>query len=172
MTSFVNGFPILLAPLAQLHGVTSTQQQHPQKTDGKQRLSSRSSWNILENHFGGISRTADNATSWVKSGIGGTISGTVGISTAVGRTVKSVGGNLNQCKDEIGELIASMILNSVDFIIQITPFIPELWCKSILGANIIVPSDDREWDAQRSKQSLCGAATVDIIEELSSIHAN
>ena len=170
--NFVDGFPFLLAPLAQVRGVTSAQQQHPQETDGKRRASSGSSWNILGNIFGGISRTADDAASWVKSGVGETISGAVGVSKAVGRTVKSVGGDLNQRKDDMGELVASMTLNSVDFVLRNTPFIPELWRESILGASIVVPGDDREWDARRSKQSLRGAATVDIAEELSSIHAD
>jgi len=141
---FVDGFPFLLAPLAQVRGITSAatansfQQQLPKQQQDIQ--SSKTSW--MEGLSSGIRELSHH------------------IFKNVDGSVKEILGDLNQRKKGLGEHVASMIFGSFFFMAQYIPFLP--WREEEImdtgGTNVHVIKGEAN-----STPSLRGATTSTVL---------
>lgn len=122
---FVDGFPFLLAPLAQIRGVVS--QAHIVQ-DNQENDSSNASplqvFSFVSKLMESASHVAGSTLSMVQESAAGTLKGTVGASKFVGKKMRDAGGDINRRTEVMGEQITSMTLGSIDFLVQHVPFIP------------------------------------------------
>ncbi len=131
---FVDGFPFLLAPLAQLKGFVSrsdaSNSRDSQKV--KSQTSDRNIQKSLLDAFDHVQNRVDGATTWVQNNIQGGVSNVNQAIRTIQSTTHDIGSNIQNFSSDLdkrrGELWRQMIYNrdeSMRFVLSSIPFLPK-----------------------------------------------
>lgn len=122
----VDGFPFLLAPLAQVKGVSIS------SNSGNHQSQTYNSPSRLSSFMGSVGNNIDEAMSWVVSG---TTSNIERVSRSLSDTGKSAADFFQRKRDETSYHMNVMTVNTINFAVRQIPFIPQEMKKEFIKNN-------------------------------------
>lgn len=144
---FADGFPFLLAPLAQVKGLymqhSPSNDEQKQPTPPKQTRSELS--RFVGDAFGAAANQATSFASWMQSELGKSVSNAAGAPKFIEQSVRGAGGYLDERRKHVTQHLMSFSAHSMGFLANKIPFLPEEWrYQTVLTS--IVSLDGQEWD--------------------------
>lgn len=161
--NFADGFPFLLAPLAQVKGVSSPVRQQEGGRGGAKEESSIGVVRFFGNMAGAVGSQAAAATGWVQGGAAEVVGNVVKTTKAVGDTARNLGAEMEKKRSATAEHIMSLPEQGSQFVMSLMPF------KKSRGEKVfelrVLTSDGSVktgWDnvSNESLQSILGGPVV------------
>jgi len=155
LLNFANGFPFLLAPLAQVKGASVGQKEPSPQTFQPGNHFRFRFFGVL----GMINDHANGVSSWVQENIDGTISNFARTAKSVREAAQTVGGAIDRNREETLNNVRVASSNTLRFAVNKAPF-PEEWKYKVLKRfptinELVVVDEDKSKSRSGQQEQFC-----------------